>query len=102
MAALGSGKGNFGANCGERRAAGGRGLRARRRAVVPDRRESQGMEWESIKNAFEVDGFPRDIYVFDSAPRIWTVSWRRTRIGDMRLVNRRRYRDAYKTDPAPR
>ncbi len=66
MAALGSGKGNFGANCGERRAAGVGGLRARRRAVVPDGRESQGMEWECIKGAFEVDGLLRDIYVFDT------------------------------------
>ena len=55
-----------GVNCGERRAAGVRGLRARRRAVVPDRRESQGMEWESIKSAFEVDGLLRDIYVFET------------------------------------
>ena len=35
MAALGPGKGNFGANCGEHRAWGLRGPRARRRAVVP-------------------------------------------------------------------
>ncbi len=45
-----------------------RGLRARRRIVVPDGRESQGMERESIKGAFEVDGLLRDIYVFDTRP----------------------------------
>ncbi len=62
------GEGNFGANCGEHRAAGLVGLRARRRTVVPDGRESQGMERESIKGAFEVDGLLRDIYVFDTRP----------------------------------
>ncbi len=66
MAALGPGKDNFEANCGEHRAARLVGLRARRRTVVPDGRKSQGMERESIKGAFEVDRLLRDIYVFDT------------------------------------
>ncbi len=70
MAALGPGKGNFGANCGEHRAARPVGLRNRRRIVAPDGRESQGMERESINGAFDVGGLPRDIdiYLFDTRP----------------------------------
>ncbi len=68
MAALGPGKGNFGANCGVHRAARLVGLRTRRRTVVPDGGEGQGMERESIKGPFEVDGLRRDIYVFDTRP----------------------------------
>jgi len=47
VAALGPGKGNFGANCGEPGATRLVGLRARRWTVVPDGRECQGMEWET-------------------------------------------------------
>ncbi len=101
MAALGPGKGNFGANCGKPGATRLIGFRARRRTVVPDGRESQGMEWESIKGT-KWTGSCATFKCSTRAPRMRTVSRWRTRIGDTRLVNRRRDRDAYKTNPPPR
>ncbi len=99
MAALGPGKGNFGANCGEHRAARPVGLRNRRRIVAPDGRESQGMERESINGAFDVGGLPRDIdiYLFDTRPadadrflapnKYWRYAAREAETGPGRLQN---------------
>ena len=74
-----------------------RRLRARRRTVVPDGREGQGMEWECIKGAFEVDGLLRDIYVFDTrsadperflaANKDWQYAARKAKTGPGRLQN---------------
>ncbi len=69
------------------------GLRARRRTVVPDGREGQGMERESIKGVF----YRRDIYVFDTRPadadrflaanKDWGYAARKPKTGPGRLQN---------------